>query len=175
MRGDKGTVWVLLILASGCLSCEEPPERAMAPTAPASVQPDRTSGAARNNPVPQTPAEAQTAENVAEPPERVAAQHILIAYRGAKNAPSGTRRSKDEAMALAREVRAKATAGAPFTDLVSEFSEDPASKQRLGSVGVFTRDKMVKPFSDAAFGLRVNEVSEIVETEFGFHLIKRNQ
>ncbi len=58
---------------------------------------------------------------------------------------------------------------------MKEYSEDPGSVDRMGSLGKFTKDKMVKPFSETAFALEVNEVSEIVETPFGFHIIKRNQ
>lgn len=108
-------------------------------------------------------------------PERVAAQHVLIAYRGAKNTPPSIKRSKTAAKQLAEEVRQKATSGAKFEALVAEFSDDPESKSRLGSVGMFTPDKMVKPFSDAAFALKVNEISQVVESDFGFHVIKRNQ
>jgi parvulin-like peptidyl-prolyl isomerase len=105
----------------------------------------------------------------------VAAQHVLVTYRGAKNAPKDVKRTKAAAKKLAEEILAKARSGSDFTGLVKEYSEDPGTKDRLGSVGKFTPDKMVKPFSDAAFALKVDEVSEVVETEFGFHVIKRNQ
>lgn len=109
------------------------------------------------------------------PPNAVAAQHVLVAYKGAKNAPRTVARSKTDAKALAEEVATKAKAGADFTALVAELSDDAGSKDRMGSVGKFTRDKMVKAFSDAAFALEVDEISDVVETEFGFHVIKRNQ
>jgi parvulin-like peptidyl-prolyl isomerase len=105
----------------------------------------------------------------------VAAQHVLIAYRGAKSAPKDVMRTKEKARALAEEIAKKAKEGTDFTGLVKEHSEDPGTKDRMGSVGKFTSDKMVKPFSDAAFKLKVDEVSDVVETEFGFHIIKRNQ
>lgn len=109
-------------------------------------------------------------------PDAVAAQHILIAYKGAKDAPKTITRSKADAKKRAEEVVAKAKApGADFTALVNEYSDDPGSKSRSGSVGKFTREKMTKPFSDAAFALKVDEVSNVVETDFGFHVIKRNQ
>jgi parvulin-like peptidyl-prolyl isomerase len=111
----------------------------------------------------------------AKPPESVAAQHVLVTYQGAKNAPKEVKRSKAAAEKLAEEIVSKARSGSDFTGLVKDYSEDPGTKDRLGSVGKFTPDKMVKPFSDAAFKLNVDEVSEVVETEFGFHVIKRNQ
>ena len=105
----------------------------------------------------------------------VMAQHVLIAYRGAERAPKAVTRSKADAKKRADEVFAKAKAGEDFTALVSSYSDDPAAKERLGSVGKFKREGMAKPFSDAAFALKVDEVSPVVETIFGFHIIKRNQ
>ncbi len=132
---------------------------------------------------PPVPAAAPTTSETSAPsasapkpvPDAVAAQHVLVAYKGAKGAPKTITRSKADAKKRAEEVVAKAKSGADFTALVAEYSDDPGSKQRMGSVGKFTRDKMVKPFSDAAFALGVDEVSDVVESEFGFHVIKRNQ
>jgi parvulin-like peptidyl-prolyl isomerase len=108
-------------------------------------------------------------------PDAIAAQHVLVAYKGAKGAPKTITRSKADAKKRAEEVASKAKGGGDFSALVAEYSDDPGSKERMGSVGKFTRDKMVKPFSDAAFALSVDEVSGVVESEFGFHVIKRNQ
>jgi peptidyl-prolyl cis-trans isomerase NIMA-interacting 1 len=107
-------------------------------------------------------------------PEEIAAQHILITYKGAKNA-KGVTRSKDEAKKLAEQIHDEAAKGADFGALASQHSEDPASKERLGSLGKFKRSEMVKAFSDVAFALPVGSVSAVIETEFGFHVIKRNQ
>lgn len=107
-------------------------------------------------------------------PDAVAAQHILVAYKGAKGAGKSITRSKADAKKRADDVATKAKDG-DFTALVTEFSDDAASKDRQGSVGKFTRAKMTKPFSDAAFSLAVGQVSPVVETDFGFHVIKRNQ
>jgi peptidyl-prolyl cis-trans isomerase NIMA-interacting 1 len=108
-------------------------------------------------------------------PDAIAAQHILVAYKGAEKAPKGITRSKPEAKKRAEEVATKAKSGTDFSSLVAEYSDDPAAKERQGSLGKFTREKMAKPFSDAAFQLRVDESSAPVETPFGFHVIKRNQ
>jgi len=115
-----------------------------------------------------------TATASAPAPDWITAQHILIAYKGAKNAPKNVTRTKAEAKTLADKVRDEAKT-TPFEDLVAKYSEDPGSKDRMGSVGKFTRDKMTKAFSDAAFALKVDQVSDVVETPFGFHVIKRNQ
>jgi hypothetical protein len=108
-------------------------------------------------------------------PMEIAAQHILVAYRGAERAPAGVTRTKAQARTRASEVLAKAKAGEDFSALVAQYSDDPGAKERLGSLGKFSRGKMDKAFSDAAFQLRVDEVSDVVETRFGFHVIKRNQ
>jgi parvulin-like peptidyl-prolyl cis-trans isomerase-like protein len=109
------------------------------------------------------------------PPSSVAAQHILVAYKGAKGAPKSVTRSKPDARKRAEEALARIRAGEDFTALVKVYSDDTGTLDRLGSVGKFTRDKMDKAFADAAFALKVDEVSGVVETPFGFHLIKRNQ
>jgi hypothetical protein len=124
-------------------------------------------------------ASAATAPSVAPgpkaAPDRVAAQHVLVAYKGAKGAPKGVTRSKAEAKALADDVAKRARAGEDFSELAKKLSDDQGSRERMGSVGMFTRDKMVKEFSDAAFALAVDQVSDPVESPFGFHVIKRNQ
>jgi len=109
------------------------------------------------------------------PPESIACQHVLIAYKGAKNAPPNVTRTKAQAKARAEEVLAKARAGEDFAALAQTYSDDQGSRERLGSAGKFKRDGMVKPFSDAAFALQVDQISDVVETPFGFHVIKRNQ
>jgi hypothetical protein len=156
--------WV--VVAFAVTGCDRP-----APPVPAAMD------AARIAPPPiETAAPAPTASSAKEaPPTEVAAQHILVAYKGAKGAPKGVTRTKLAAETRAQEALDKIRGGADFTSLVKEYSDDPGSADRLGSVGKFTRDKMVKPFSDAAFALKVDQVSDVVESPFGFHVIKRNQ
>jgi parvulin-like peptidyl-prolyl isomerase len=72
----------------------------------------------------------------------------------------------------AEEVLRRAKAGEDFATLARQFSEDPSSKAEGGDLGWFGRGQMVKEFEDAAFALKDNEVSGIVETKFGLHLIK---
>lgn len=108
--------------------------------------------------------------------EWITAQHILIAYKGAKNAPYAVTRTKEEARKRAEEALAKVKdPKLDFSDVVAIYSDDPASKERLGSVGKIKRDSVVKEFADAAWALDVDEVSGVVESPFGFHIIKRNQ
>ncbi|HWZ90570.1 MAG TPA: peptidylprolyl isomerase, partial [Polyangiaceae bacterium] len=103
------------------------------------------------------------------------ASHILIAYKGSLRAAPTITRSKAEAQKLANTVLAQAKAGAKFGDLAVKYSDDPSAKQGQGSLGKFGRNQMVKPFADAAFALKPGELSSVVETPFGFHIIKRTE
>jgi len=74
---------------------------------------------------------------------------------------------------LADQLLERINNGESFSKLAKEFSECP-SKKRGGSLGKFSRGQMVKPFEQAAFALKVGEVtSEPVKTDFGYHIIKR--
>lgn len=153
-----------LVLAALLVACEKSPSPAPAAS---------TSSSAPTAPAPIVSATAAASSTAT--PDAVAAQHILVAYKGAKGAPKEVTRSKADAKKRAEEVLGKAKGNADFSSLVAEYTDDPGSKERAGSVGKFTRDKMVKPFSDAAFALPVGGVSDVVESPFGFHVIKRNQ
>jgi hypothetical protein len=111
----------------------------------------------------------------APPPDAIIAQHVLVAYKGAKRAPKGVTRSKAEAKARAAEALAKIRAGTPFEDVVKEYSDDTGSVDRMGSLGKFRREDMDPAFAAAAFALAAGQVSDPVETPFGFHIIKRTQ
>jgi hypothetical protein len=111
----------------------------------------------------------------APPPDAIIAQHVLVAYKGAKRAPKGVTRSKADAKARAAEALAKVRAGTPFGDVVKEYSDDTGSVDRMGSLGKFRREDMAPAFAAAAFALAVGQVSDPVETPFGFHVIKRTQ
>lgn len=157
-----------LLLAAFALGCSSDP--------PAPAKASATTTSANTAPVPAATSAAAPATQSASaeaPPTRIAAQHVLIGYKGTKVGTAT--RTKQEAKELAEEVRKKAIAGEDFAKLAQRYSDDPASKERLGSVGTFPRDGMVKEFSDAAFALKVDEISPVVETYFGFHVIKRNQ
>jgi len=137
--------------------------------------------AAPSVPVVSAPAPSTTPTATAAPsasaaaPDTIAAQHVLVAWKGAKGAPKGVTRSKADAKKRAEEVVTKAKGGTDFSALVSEFTDDEGTKERQGSLGKFNRASKVKAFADAAFALAVGEISAPVESEFGFHVIKRNQ
>jgi len=111
----------------------------------------------------------------ADEPSEIAASHILIQFKGALHAGPDITRSKAEARALAAKVLAKARTGDDFGKLAAKYSDEPDAAARGGSLGHFSRDMMVQEFSDAAFKLKIGQISGIVETPFGFHIIKRTE
>jgi peptidyl-prolyl cis-trans isomerase C len=104
--------------------------------------------------------------NFFQKPEQVRASHILI-----KVAADDDDEKKAAARKKIEEVQEKIKAGEDFTQLAKTYSQGPSSTQG-GDLGYFDRQKMVKPFSDAAFRLQPGEISPIVETRFGYHIIK---
>lgn len=103
-----------------------------------------------------------------EQPEMVRAAHILIGTAEAKTPEekAAARKKAEEVLALARQP------GADFAALARQYSSCP-SKQAGGDLGFFPREgKMVEPFAAAAFALQPGEISDVVETRFGYHIIK---
>lgn len=123
-----------------------------------------------------TTVKTKTQSQVQQAPEvpagQIHAAHILIMYKGSMRAPANITRSKEEAHKLAEDVLKKIKDGADFAEMARLYSDGP-SKDRGGDLRTFGRGAMVKPFEDAAFSLKKGEVSDIVETQFGFHIIKR--
>lgn len=100
-------------------------------------------------------------------------RHILVRFAGARNAGPEIRRSRDEARALAVEIRRRALEpGADFAALARETSED-GSAERGGDMGWLGRGRLTPSYEAAAFALPVGGVSEPVESPFGFHVIQR--
>jgi peptidyl-prolyl cis-trans isomerase C len=105
----------------------------------------------------------------------IAASHILISYKGALHAAPYIDRTKEEALAFAEELLEKAKAGENFEELAREHSDDRGSAATGGSLGKFRREQMVPEFSNAAFGLEVGGFSQVVESQYGFHVIRRDE
>jgi len=96
------------------------------------------------------------------------ASHILIA--SPKSAPEADRqKAKSRANELAVQVKKSPDS---FADLARKNSQDPGSAPAGGDLDFFARDAMVKPFSDAAFAMKKGDISDVVESEFGYHVIK---
>lgn len=77
-----------------------------------------------------------------------------------------------KARPTAEDVLRRARAGESFEKLAQEYSADPSNKNKGGDLGWFGRGRMVKAFEDAAFSLQPGQISEVIETEFGYHIIK---
>ena len=97
----------------------------------------------------------------------IRASHILIPYR----TPDG-KEDTTSARAKIDSILTKIKNGADFAEMAKEYSQDPGSKDKGGDLGFFKRRQMVKEFDDAAFNLKVGEVSGVIKTRFGYHLIK---
>jgi parvulin-like peptidyl-prolyl isomerase len=122
---------------------------------------------------PEKPADNSEPPKDKIPGEKVQASHILIAYKGAEG--GAVDRTKEEAQKLAELVLKKAQEpGADFSAIAGEFSDCP-SKSKGGDLGEFGKGEMDKAFEDTAFALKPGEMSGIVETKFGFHIIKRTK
>jgi peptidyl-prolyl cis-trans isomerase D len=96
-------------------------------------------------------------------PEKIHARHVLI---------STQKRSEAEARQRAEVVRARLKAGEDFARVAQEYSDDPGTREKGGDLGWFERGRMVPEFEQAAFSLAVGQVSEPVQTAYGFHIIQ---
>ena len=109
----------------------------------------------------------QNAARLSGPEER-RVSHILIAVP-----KDATPEVRAKAKAKAEELLAMVKKDpASFADVAKKYSQDPGSATKGGDLDFFTRDAMVKPFADAAFALKKGEISGVVETEYGYHIIK---
>ncbi len=81
-------------------------------------------------------------------------------------------RSKEEAMDLIVKIKNELSGGAKFTDLAAKHSDCP-SGQKGGDLGIFGRGQMVPEFDTAVFSMGVGDMSDVIETGFGYHLIER--
>ncbi|WP_437679854.1 peptidylprolyl isomerase [Sorangium sp. So ce131] len=149
-----------------------PLARLAAPVAP---EPEETHVQAAATPA--TPAPPPRPAASAQPPrEMFGAKHLLVMYKGSRRAPPTIERTKDEAKARATEAMQKAKADpSKFADIVKEYSDEPGADRRGGDLGKFPKGAMVPEFQAGLEKIKVGEVSDLVETPFGFHVILRTQ
>lgn len=112
---------------------------------------------------------------IASQPSQIGARHVLVMHDESTSKPPALRRTRADALKRAQEALLKVRGGTAFEEVVKEYTDEPGGVERAGDLGVFDRNTMVKAFSDMAFALKVGEVSEIAETKFGFHIIKRTE
>lgn len=99
-------------------------------------------------------------------PERVKARHILLMTQGKSDA------EKKAALTKAQDVLKQVKAGADFAELAKKNSQDPGSAQNGGDLGYIVRGQTVAPFEKFAFSAKPNEISDLVTTEYGYHIIQ---
>lgn len=101
------------------------------------------------------------------PGAEVRARHVLLQVP-----TEATPAQRDSIRQLAEQIRARAAGGADFAALAREHSQDPGSREQGGDLGYFGRGRMVAPFEEAAFNLEPGQISPVVETPFGYHIIR---
>ncbi|MEA1927921.1 MAG: peptidylprolyl isomerase [Candidatus Auribacterota bacterium] len=100
-------------------------------------------------------------------PEQVEASHILIKF-----SPEDTEEQKSEKHQKLADLKKQIEEGADFAELATANSDDVGSAANGGDLGYFGRGQMIPPFEEAAFSLEDGDLSEIIETQYGYHLIK---
>jgi protein-export membrane protein SecD len=98
------------------------------------------------------------------------ASHILVCYAGAMGCEN--ERTKDEAQTIIEDIKSRITKG-NFDDLALQYSDDASNKESGGDLGYIQPGEMVKDFEDAVYDINNGEISGVVETDFGYHLIYR--
>ena len=111
-----------------------------------------------------------------ETPDRVRPSHILFLTINPDTGAAMSDAEKAAKRTLANEVLAKVKAGEDFAELAKQYSEDPGNKEEGGDLGFVARGQLgTAVLEDSAFALQPGEVSDVVETEYGFHVIKMNE
>jgi parvulin-like peptidyl-prolyl isomerase len=112
------------------------------------------------------PVSEEEVQKVYEEDKTASVRHILLSTKEKGEA------EKEEIHKKMEEILSRAKSGEDFAELAKTYSEDPGSKDNGGLYENFGRGQMVPPFEDAAFSVPIGEISDIVETSFGYHIIK---
>ncbi len=147
----------------------------VAPAAVATTVPLATGAPATTTNKPPAPSDTPPAAEETTPPKKISARHVLVQWMGTDRAGRSVLRSREQALLLIQEVQRRAKAGEDLGRLANEYSDEPNAGARGGSLGRFGRGQMVGAFEAVAFKLKVGEISDIVETPFGFHIIQRTE
>jgi hypothetical protein len=153
----------------GCADLTEPSGASQEPAAPTpAAAPAPQPAAAPPTPTPRPAPDRNT--NVT----RIRASHILIGWKGSRRVQAT--RSQDEAQKMAEQLLGRVRGGGmDFAEAAKKYSDDPSAKKSGGDLGLFDRNTMAPEFTKAAFDLQVGQISNVVKTEFGYHIIKRTE
>ena len=105
-------------------------------------------------------------------PKKASAKHILVQWKGSGRADASITRTQEEALKRLQECIAKLKSGSKFEDLAKEYSDGP-SGPRGGDLGSFGQGQMVPEFDKVLFKMKPGAVSDVVKTDFGYHIIYR--
>ena len=124
---------------------------------------------AKNTPVTDEQLEKNYKDNISQytQPERRKASHILFTF-----STDADNTAKEKVKAEAQTVLDKIKSGADFSEMAKEYSRDPGSADKGGDLGFFGTGEMVPAFEESAYALKTGDVSELVESPFGYHIIK---
>lgn len=153
--------WLILSCACACGGAPPPPAEAK-PAAP--VADDKAAQCLNAASLPREPRK--------DAPEKITVSHVLVRHAELKRSEGATR-SRGEACLRAEEAREKLLLGAEWAEIVQSHSD--AGQATGGSLGQVGREDLEAKFADAAFSLGAGELSHVVETERGFHVIVRNE
>jgi peptidyl-prolyl cis-trans isomerase SurA len=150
----KKFIWLMMF---GCSEAQLTTESAKQPeSTPVAVPADFT------NPTFAAPVDA-----------RYSASHILVSFKEAEAAPAGMTRTETEARTLAEKVHVKAVRDGDFSALAANHSDDP-SRHRGGQLGVYYVGTMVPIFEAAVASVDVREITPLIKTPFGYHIVRRD-
>jgi NIMA-interacting peptidyl-prolyl cis-trans isomerase 1 len=108
-------------------------------------------------------------------PQTIEARHVLVQYQGSWRVDANLKRSRDEALKLAHEALERLRKGEDFLKVSQAYSDSEDVKARGGELGVLNRDTAMRAIAGPAFALEVGQLSEVVESPFGFHVIQRTK